>query len=75
MLNCVFKRLPPNHNIKLPDKLFKSVFIGLFVNQIVKGNEVQADMTRDKYQVKALLLCWRLVTFQHYLITAPTEYN
>lgn len=75
MLNCVFKRLPPNHNIKLSEKLFKSVFIGLFMNQIVKGNEVQADMTRDKYQVKALLLCWRLVTFQHYLITAPTEYN
>lgn len=71
MLNCMFKRLPPNHNIKLPDKSFKSVFIGLFVNQIVKGNEVQTDMTRDKYQVKALLLCWRL-TFKHYLITAPT---
>lgn len=74
MLNCVFKRLPPNHNIKLPDKLFKCVFIGLFVNQIVKGNEVQADKTRNKYQVKALLLCWRL-TFKHYSITAPTEYN
>lgn len=36
------------------------VFIGLFLTQIVKVNESQEDVTRDKCGPEAPLLSWRL---------------